>query len=127
MARYRQIESFRSDVANPSSPIFAYYSLSQIMAKNHYHGRGIWTFEQDGIWVNVTYDWKIRADKPLLKALSFIMKPIFSANHRWAMARGEESLKLELARRRASTPHELALIPSPPGAQTTKRRGMNQS
>jgi hypothetical protein len=29
-----------------------------------------------------------------------LFKPIFSANHRWAMARGEESLRRELSRRR---------------------------
>lgn len=84
-------------------------------AEGDFEGRGIWTFEQDGAWVNVIYDWKIRADKPMLKAFSFLLKPIFSANHRWAMERGEESLKLELARRRASTPEELARIPLPPG------------
>lgn len=64
-------------------------------------GRGVWTFEQDGRFVNVIYDWKIRAEKKLLQWLSFLLKPIFSANHRWAMSRGEESLKLELARRRS--------------------------
>src|ERR1044071_6451029 len=64
-------------------------------------GRGIWTFEQSGKFVDVTYDGKIRADKPLLRSFSFILKPIFSANHRWAMARGEESLRIELARRRS--------------------------
>ena len=83
-------------------------------------GRGIWTFEQDGEWVNVTYDWKIRADKPLLRTFSFLMKPIFSANHLWAMARGEESLKLELARRHAATAEERAQIPAPPGPTTTR-------
>lgn len=67
-------------------------------------GTGVWTLEQDGAFANVVYDWRIRADKPLLRRFSFIMKPIFAANHRWAMARGEESLTLELARRRASTP-----------------------
>ena len=36
-------------------------------------------------WVNIIYDWRIRANKPLLRYLSFIMKPIFSANHHWAM------------------------------------------
>lgn len=61
-------------------------------------GRGIWTFEEDGRWVDITYDWKIRANKPLLRFLSPFLKPIFEANHRWAMAKGEESLKLELAR-----------------------------
>ena len=82
-------------------------------------GRGIWTFEQDGPWVNITYDWKIQADKPLLRYFSFVLKPVFSANHRWAMKKGEESLKLELARRRSRTPEELARIPAPPLPTTT--------
>lgn len=77
-------------------------------------GRGVWTFEQDGSHVDIAYDWKIRADKPLLQHLSFVMKPIFAANHRWAMARGEESLRLELARRRARSDEERARIPAPP-------------
>ncbi len=64
-------------------------------------GRGVWTFEEDGPFVDVTYDWKVRADKPLLRYLSFLLKPLFAANHHWAMARGEECLRRELARRRA--------------------------
>jgi hypothetical protein len=47
-------------------------------------GRGIWTFEPEGDEVIITYDWDIRADKPLLRTFSFLMKPFFSANHRWA-------------------------------------------
>jgi hypothetical protein len=81
-----------------------------------FDGRGIWTFEQDGNYVNIIYDWKIRADKPLLRNFSFIMRPLFAANHRWAMAKGEESLKLELARRHAKTDTERARIPAPPPA-----------
>ena len=65
-------------------------------------GAGDWTFEQDGQWVNITYEWRIRAEKPLLRYLSFILKPIFSANHHWAMRQGEMSLQRELARRRAA-------------------------
>src|ERR1044071_2891396 len=65
-------------------------------ARGDFVGRGIWTFEQEGAWFNITYEWKTRADKPLLQALSFLMKPIFSANHHWAMEKGEESLRLEL-------------------------------
>src|SRR5436305_7919123 len=79
-----------------------------------FDGRGIWTFEQDGEWVNIKYDWKIKAEKLLLRYFSFIMKPIFSANHHWAMAKGAESLKLELARLHSSNTDELALIPEPP-------------
>jgi len=64
-----------------------------LVAWGDFDGRGIWTFQQDGPWVNIIYDWKINAEKPLLRCFSFIMKPIFSANHHWAMAKGEESLK----------------------------------
>ena len=63
-------------------------------------GRGIWTLRQDGPTADIVYDWEIRADKPLLKWCSPVLKPIFSWNHRWAMARGEESLVRELRRRR---------------------------
>jgi hypothetical protein len=85
-----------------------------LVAWGDFDGRGIWTFEQDGEWVNATYDWKIKAEKPLLRYFSLIMKPIFSANHHWAMAKGEESLKLELARRHVANQEELTLIPGPP-------------
>jgi hypothetical protein len=85
-----------------------------IEARGDFVGRGIWTFEQDGDYADVTYDWQIRADKPLLRRLSFLMKPIFSANHRWAMAQGLKSLELELARRHAKTDEERARIPAPP-------------
>jgi hypothetical protein len=94
-----------------------------IKAWGDFEGRGIWTFEPEGSqsdqakesWVRIIYDWQIVAEKPLLKYFSFIMKPIFSANHHWAMARGDESLNLELARRHAKSQAELALIPKPPG------------
>jgi hypothetical protein len=68
--------------------------------------------------VEMTYDWRLRAEKPLLRNLSFLLKPLFEANHRWAMARGEESLKLELARRRAISDAARASVPAPPGPVT---------
>jgi len=89
-----------------------------LQAWGDFVGRGIWTFEQAGDRAIVTYDWKISADKPLLRHLSFLMKPIFAANHRWAMDQGERSLKLELARRHATTPEALARIPAPPRPTT---------
>lgn len=78
-------------------------------------GRGIWTFIEEGDRVKCVYDWKIDAEKPLLKRFSLLFKPIFSANHRWAMARGQESLIIELRRRRAAaagTPAD-GLVPPP--------------
>lgn len=69
-------------------------------ATGDFVGRGIWTFVQNGSDVDITFDWRLRAEKPLLRWLSFLMKPIFRANHQWAMARGEEALREELNRRK---------------------------
>ena len=77
-------------------------------------GKGIWTFAQDGPFVNVTYDWTIKANKAIIEKLSFLLKPIFRSNHHWTMRRGEESLKLELLRRRAKSADDLAKVPAPP-------------
>src|SRR3954470_3520648 len=89
-----------------------------LVANGDFDGRGVWTLEQDGAWVDVTYDWRLRAKKPLLRNLSFIMRPLFEANHRGAMARGDESLKLELTRRRATSAAARAAVPAPPGPVT---------
>ncbi len=77
-------------------------------------GRGEWTFEQAGAWTIATYAWKVRAEKPLLRALAPLFASALAANHRWAMRMGERSLELELARRRAATAAERVRIPPPP-------------
>ena len=106
-----------------------------IRATGDFRGQGIWTLtpEADAViprrtgsrraaatvstpMTRVVYDWRVSVEKPLLKRLSFLLKPIFAANHRWAMGRGAASLRLELARRRAAgDPALLAAIPKPPG------------
>ena len=89
-----------------------------LVATGDFDGRGVWTFAQDGSFVDITYDWRLSAEKPLLRNLSFLLKPVFEANHCWAMEQGERSLKLELARRRATNAAALAAIPPPPGPVT---------
>jgi hypothetical protein len=81
-------------------------------ASGDLEGKGIWTLQQDGPFVNITYDWTIKANKPIVEKLSFLLKPIFRSNHNWTMKRGEESLKLELLRRRAKPNGEA--VPAPP-------------
>jgi hypothetical protein len=89
-----------------------------IVATGDFDGRGVWTFTQDGNDVEAVYDWRLAVEKPLLQQLSWLMKPLFESNHRWAMAQGEQSLKLELARRRASSDAARQKIPPPPGPIT---------
>ncbi|MDA0256552.1 MAG: hypothetical protein O3C25_02265 [Chloroflexi bacterium] len=47
----------------------------------------------------LSYDWRVRAEKLLLRRLSWLLRPLFAWNHRWAMAQGERSLRRELERR----------------------------
>jgi hypothetical protein len=78
-------------------------------------GEGRWTFGQDGPEVVITYYWRIQAAKPLLRRMSWLLRPAFSANHHWAMRRGEESLRLEMRRRRQDlTPSPTPIPPPPP-------------
>jgi hypothetical protein len=85
-----------------------------LTATGDLNGNGRWTFEQDGPEVVITYDWQVSASKPLLRRLTWLLRPLFAANHRWAMARGEESLGLELRRRRATSEADLRRVPPPP-------------
>jgi len=83
-----------------------------LRASGDLEGTGRWAFTQEGPEVLLTYDWRCHATKPLLRRLGWLLKPAFSANHTWAMRRGEESLRLELRRRRsAGSP---AAVPPPP-------------
>jgi len=72
----------------------------EIRATGDFEGRGVWTLEQNGGFVEVEFDWNLTAEKPLIRYLSFLLKPIFSANHRWAMAKGEEGLVREMEKSR---------------------------
>jgi hypothetical protein len=89
-----------------------------LAASGDLEGTGRWTFAQDGPEVVITYDWRVVTTKPLLARLSWLLRPAFAANHRWAMDRGEESLRLELRRRRDPA----AVVPAPPGPTFRRRR-----
>lgn len=81
----------------------------KLTAHGDFEGTGVWTIAPDGEDTVARYDWRISAEKPLLRYGSLVLRPIFGANHRWAMARGLESLDLELRRRRGEK------VPAPPG------------
>jgi hypothetical protein len=85
-------------------------------------GTGRWTFRPDGPEVVITYDWRVQATKPLLRRLSWLLRPAFSANHHWAMRKGEESLRLELRRRRMTDGPADAIPPPPPPTFSRWRR-----
>ena len=94
-----------------------------VTASGDLAGTGRWTFVADGPDTVVTYDWRVTATKPLLRRVGWLLRPAFAANHRWAMARGEESLRLELQRRRAADPAAVAAVAEPPGPTFRRRPG----
>ena len=57
----------------------------ELEALGDFVGPGVWTFRQAGPTVEIEYLWEVMADKPLLRRLSWLFKPVFAANHRWAM------------------------------------------
>ena len=92
-------------------------------AEGDFNGTGRWFFRQDGPDVVLAFDWRIRVDKPVVRRFSWLFRPLFAANHRWAMARGLESLRLELATRRAGVqPDAGAAEPPGPTFRRLRRR-----
>lgn len=77
-------------------------------------GRGEWQLTANGRGTLVTFHWHVRLDKPLLRLSPAVLRPLFAANHDWAMAEGERALRLELPRRRARSAAEFAAVPAPP-------------
>ena len=57
-------------------------------------GRGIWTLteKEDGL-VHVRFDWRVFADRALLRYLTPVLRPAFRWNHDWAIARAMEGLE----------------------------------
>jgi hypothetical protein len=104
-------------------------------AEGDFVGQGVWTLttvrpadHPDGPLTSVEYDWRVRAEKGILRRFSWLARPAFAANHRWAMARGQESLNLEIARRRAAgRPAELAAIAPPPGPTFRQRKSADEA
>ena len=79
-----------------------------IAASGDLEGRGEWKLRQDGDSVEIAYDWRVKAKRPILRLLSPILAPLFAWNHRWAMAKGEKGLRREIKLRRMEQEAETA-------------------
>lgn len=75
-----------------------------IRAEGDFVGRGVWTLTDAGTATCVRFDWRLRADKPLLRWLSPVLKPLFKWNHHWAMKTGALRLQQETQRRLVARP-----------------------
>jgi hypothetical protein len=80
-----------------------------------FEGCCVCTVTARGSRLDVVFDWKVRVHKPVIRRWSWLLRPVFVANHLWVMARGLESFRLELARRRAEAGPGGTAVPPPPG------------
>lgn len=70
----------------------------EIRALGELAGRGLWTLKEVGDEVAITFYWDVRAEKPLVRFLSPVLKPLFRWNHDWVMKTGEKGLQAEIDR-----------------------------
>jgi quercetin dioxygenase-like cupin family protein/uncharacterized protein YndB with AHSA1/START domain len=57
-------------------------------------GRGVWTLSEDADGsTHVRFDWRVHADRRLLKLLTPLLRPALRWNHNWAIARAVEGLE----------------------------------
>jgi uncharacterized protein YndB with AHSA1/START domain len=56
-------------------------------------GKGIWTLTPSDGKVHVHFDWRVIADRPLLRYLTPVLRPVFRANHNWSVKRAIEGLE----------------------------------
>jgi uncharacterized protein YndB with AHSA1/START domain len=56
-------------------------------------GRGIWTLTPTDGKVHVRFDWRVNADRPLLRILTPVLRPLFRWNHNIAIERAMAGLE----------------------------------
>jgi uncharacterized protein YndB with AHSA1/START domain/quercetin dioxygenase-like cupin family protein len=56
-------------------------------------GRGTWTLTPTATGTHVRFDWRVLADRRLLRVLTPVLRPAFRWNHDWAIARAMEGLE----------------------------------
>jgi quercetin dioxygenase-like cupin family protein/uncharacterized protein YndB with AHSA1/START domain len=57
-------------------------------------GRGVWTLTALAPdQTHVRFDWSVYADRPLLRTLTPVLRPLFRWNHNWAIARAIDGLE----------------------------------
>jgi uncharacterized protein YndB with AHSA1/START domain/quercetin dioxygenase-like cupin family protein len=71
----------------------------QVDVDGDLRGHGRWTLTGTAAGTHVRFDWRVYADRKLLRVLTPVLRPAFRWNHDWAIARAREGLE-PYARRR---------------------------
>ncbi len=97
-----------------------------IRARGDFEGTGTCRYAVEDGAVVLRFTWVVEVRRPLVRWLSWFLKPVFKSNHAWAMSCGAESLAYEVARRRAATAEAAARVPAPPLPTFPARGGLRR-
>jgi uncharacterized protein YndB with AHSA1/START domain len=78
---------FASEVVAAERP-----RLIEMTLSGDFEGGGTWQFEPAEGGTNATLDWRPIVQKPLVRSLTPVLRPLFRANHTWTMKRGERHI-----------------------------------
>jgi mannose-6-phosphate isomerase-like protein (cupin superfamily)/uncharacterized protein YndB with AHSA1/START domain len=82
------------------------------------NGHGVWTLTPTSAGTHIRFEWTVRAARPLLRALTPLMRPLLRANHNWAIARAIAGLEPYLGGRAFPTAGAAPETPVSAVAQT---------
>jgi len=75
-------------------------------------GRGLWTLTEVPGGTHVRFDWRVFADRKLLRVLTPLLRPVFRWNHNWAIARAMEGLEPYAQRSARAASAETVTLPA---------------
>ena len=64
----------------------------RLRLEGDFEGGGAWSFEEVEGGTAATLDWRPIVQKPIVKYLTPVLRPLFRANHAWTMKRGERHI-----------------------------------
>jgi quercetin dioxygenase-like cupin family protein/uncharacterized protein YndB with AHSA1/START domain len=76
-------------------------------------GLGVWTLTPIADGTHVRFDWRVHADRRLLRVLTPVLRPMFRWNHNWAIARAKEGLEPYARRTTAAAEGADPVTPTP--------------
>lgn len=73
-------------------------ALIEGRAEGELSGLGRWTLTADGPGTHVRYDWIVDVEKPWMRTLAPLLRPVFAWNHGKVMGWGREDIARKLGR-----------------------------
>jgi hypothetical protein len=61
-------------------------------------GHGTWYFNASEGGTTITFDWRVVANKAVIRWFSFLLKPLFRANHHYCVKEAEKGIRNDLIR-----------------------------